>query len=108
MLKTRTQYIQFMRDKPPHTSIVVKFGAKWCAPCKTVNPILNEFNNDSIIRVNIDIDESPDIYAFFRGKRLITGVPTLFYYAPDNNHYVPSNFLVGTAGVREFLHGIYK
>jgi thioredoxin 1 len=39
----------------------IKFGADWCAPCRQIEPVLNNFEESNINRVNvhkinIDID----------------------------------------------------
>ena len=41
---------------------VLYFSAKWCGPCKTIHPHIEEFansneNNNKILFIKIDIDE---------------------------------------------------
>jgi thioredoxin 1 len=47
------------------------FTAKWCGPCKTFGPILNDVVKENLIKV--DIDEQPEIASKFN----IRGVPTI-------------------------------
>jgi thioredoxin 1 len=47
-------------------AIIIKFSAKWCGPCKTITPIFvghsdNPQVSKSIVFVEVDVDEAPDI-----------------------------------------------
>lgn len=49
------------------------FTADWCGPCKKVRPIVEEINNDSIIKFRIiDVDSETDLVKHFE----IKSVPT--------------------------------
>ena len=46
--------------------LVLKFGADWCGPCKTIAPLVNQCIEklDKRIQVAfIDVDEAFDVYA---------------------------------------------
>lgn len=57
------------------------FGADWCAPCKRMKPIIDEFQeeNPDILVVKIDVDE--DSESAFAYK--ITSVPTIVVVKDD-------------------------
>ncbi|SNY58758.1 thioredoxin [Actinoplanes sp. CA-054009] len=59
-------------DKP----VLVDFWAEWCAPCKKVDPLLNEIAKemgDKVEIVSINIDENPETTRAYR----VMSVPTL-------------------------------
>ncbi|MGE5829553.1 MAG: thioredoxin [Micromonosporaceae bacterium] len=67
----------FMRDvlqsdKP----VLVDFWAEWCAPCRKVEPLLNELAvemADKVEIVKLNIDENPETAMAYR----VMSVPTL-------------------------------
>ncbi len=59
-------------DRP----VVVDFWAEWCAPCRKVEPLLEEIASemgDKVQIVRMDIDENPETARAYR----VMSVPTL-------------------------------
>jgi thioredoxin 1 len=59
-------------DKP----VLVDFWAEWCAPCRKVEPLLNELATemaDKVEIVKLNIDENPETAMAYR----VMSVPTL-------------------------------
>jgi thioredoxin 1 len=59
-------------DKP----VLVDFWAEWCAPCRKVEPLLEEIANemaDKVTIVKLNIDENPQTAQAYR----VMSVPTL-------------------------------
>jgi len=59
-------------DKP----VLVDFWAEWCAPCRKVEPLLNELATemaDKIEIVKLNIDDNPETAMAYR----VMSVPTL-------------------------------
>jgi thioredoxin 1 len=59
-------------DKP----VLVDFWAEWCAPCRKVEPLLEEIANemgDKVRIVKLNIDENPETARAYR----VMSVPTL-------------------------------
>lgn len=54
------------------TPMLIKFGANWCAPCRTMNPIIDELKNEheNVGVYNVDVDECPDLSSFFKVKNI--------------------------------------
>jgi thioredoxin 1 len=59
--------------------VLVDFYADWCAPCKTLSPIVQQVSSDlhgrvKVIKVNVDKNQSAAM------KYGIKGVPTLILF----------------------------
>ena len=79
--------------------IILKFGADWCKPCKLIENYVNEkFSEmpENVECLKIDIDESIDLYAFLKSKKMVNGVPTILCYEKGNESYVPVDAVSGT------------
>jgi thioredoxin-like negative regulator of GroEL len=79
--------------------IFVKFGADWCGPCKKIDEDVNRhFHSmpDTVQCAIIDIDQSIDVYAFLKSKKITQGIPTILCYYKGNTHYVPDDVITGS------------
>ena len=59
--------------------VLVDFGAKWCSPCKKMEPMLEQVRTQyaaSLKLVKLDVDENQDLVK----SREVTELPTLFFY----------------------------
>tara|TARA_B100001093_G_scaffold335871_1_gene320730 strand:+ start:947 stop:1300 length:354 start_codon:yes stop_codon:yes gene_type:complete len=82
------------------TLIIIKFTANWCGPCKNIKPITEEYIKklpSSIKYIEIDIDESLDLYVFLKNKKMVNGIPAILAYYPGekDNFYVPDDSCLG-------------
>ena len=73
---TRKDFLHLLTvtNKP----VIMKFGATWCGPCRRIETRVQQgFNmyKDIAVCLNIDIDESIDLYAFLKSKRMVQGGP---------------------------------
>lgn len=76
--------------------IIIKFTASWCAPCKRASPIINEYKNslpESYQFIEVDIDESLEVYGTLKSKRIVSGIPSLAAYYKDNTSLWPDEVI---------------
>lgn len=67
---------------------VVKYSAKWCAPCKTYAPIFDkiseEFKNDLEFE-KIDVDDATSEQTNFMNEHNVRSIPTTLLLNESNN-----------------------
>lgn len=93
---TREQFAQLQANNPG--TIIIKFGAEWCGPCKRIDPLVYDWMGKlppTVQGAIIDIDESFDLYALLKSKRMVNGVPVILAYRKGTVGYVPDDMVVG-------------
>ena len=79
--------------------IMIKLGAEWCGPCKTIKSAVNGFFASSppeVICADIDVDVSSDVYSFLKSKKMVNGIPALLCYKKGNTTYIPDDIITGS------------
>jgi len=78
---------------------IMKLGAEWCGPCKKIEPLVHELMakvpTDKIQCAIIDVDESFELYAFLKTKKMVSGIPAILAYHAGNTHYIPDDVVIG-------------
>jgi thiol-disulfide isomerase/thioredoxin len=105
-IRDRNHFLEIIKSNPG--ILIIKFGAKWCGPCKVIeNDVKYAFSvmPDNVQCMNIDIDLYPDVYAFLKAKRIVNGVPAILSYVKTNLSYIPDDIVIGanTPDVRAFF-----
>jgi len=70
--------------------LVFKLGADWCGPCKRSQPLvysLAEKMPENVAVVEVDVDESFDLYAWLKTRKQVNGIPALLAYYPGNETF---------------------
>lgn len=93
--------------------IVVKFGAVWCGPCKKIEPHVNVAMArmpPNVYCYLVDIDQSVDLYAYLKSKKVVSGVPSILAYYPGSVLIAPEQRVVGAdiAAVNQFFECVYN
>lgn len=81
--------------------VLVDFYADWCAPCKAMAPVIDEFAHEHVGQVlvaKLDTDRHPNIAAQFR----IRGIPTLIVFL-DGREAKRQTGAVGRAQLDQLL-----
>jgi len=93
---SRSDFEELLKQNPG--KVVLKFGATWCAPCKVIDPLVNQWFSRMPATVRcatIDVDESFDLYGAFKAKRQINGIPAILCFNKGNLSYIPDMTVVG-------------
>ncbi len=94
--QSRDHFVRLLASNPG--LIVIKLGATWCGPCKRIKPVVDAFfasSPDSVICCDIDVDESFDLYSYFKSKRMVNGIPAILCYKKGNTGYIPDDSVTG-------------
>lgn len=95
-IESLDQFKQILENNPG--LVIIKFGAEWCKPCQTIEShVLKWFEKmpDTIQTVLIDVDESFELYAFMKSKKMIQGIPAILMYEKGNVNYVFDDNVAG-------------
>jgi thioredoxin 1 len=50
---------------------MIKFGATWCSPCRTMNVVVEELDQETTVDIyTVDVDESPELSANFKIRNI--------------------------------------
>tara|TARA_B100000035_G_C20974736_1_gene542651 strand:- start:633 stop:977 length:345 start_codon:yes stop_codon:yes gene_type:complete len=96
-LLTRKDLMEVLQKNPG--LIFIKLGASWCKPCELINDdVKNTFEKmpEEVLCFIVDVDESFDLYAFLKTKKMVQGIPTILCYHKENLSYIPDDSVSGT------------
>lgn len=71
--------------------LIIKFGAEWCGPCKKIENNVKEWCSKMPKNVQtaiVDIDESFELYAYLKNKKMLKGIPGILMYKKNNDSYI--------------------
>jgi len=81
----RITFLKHLAETPNHT--VLKLTATWCGPCKAIA----EYTRQSSLRlpanvdlIECDVDDSFDLYASLKQKKMVNGIPVFLFYKNGN------------------------
>jgi thioredoxin-like negative regulator of GroEL len=79
-------------------ALIIKFGAEWCVPCKKIDNLVKTLISklsDNVTCAILDVDENFEIYAFFKSKKMVSGIPTIIAFKKYNITAIPDDVIVG-------------
>ena len=92
----RDEFLGLLKVNPG--LVIVKLGATWCGPCKQIAHIVEAFFASSppnVICADIDVDDSIDLYAYLKQKRMVNGIPVMLMYKRGNVSFAPDDSVTG-------------
>jgi thioredoxin 1 len=97
---TENHLFRMQKELNPNEMIIIKFTADWCAPCRSIKDLVEESIKElpnSIKFQEIDIDESLELYAKFKSKKMVNGIPAIlaFKYGEKEHWYIPDDSVMG-------------
>lgn len=78
--------------------LVLKLGADWCGPCKKVKPLIHSLAEkmpENVSVLDIDVDDSFDLYAWLKSRKQVNGIPVLLAYYPGNETFASDYAITG-------------
>ena len=93
--------LQTLQQSMPTSVIVLKFGAEWCGPCKTIAPLYKEFMLKAPMNIlfgDIDVDENLDLYMALKKQKMVTGIPVFLAFfggVQRDAWFIPDDSVVG-------------
>ena len=97
----RATFLTNLAETPNHT--VLKLTATWCGPCK----MIAEYTRQASLRlpanvdlIECDVDESFDLYASLKQKKMVNGIPVFLFYKNGNASLI-SDLAVTGAGTKD-------
>jgi len=99
-----------------NNAIIIKFGAKWCGPCKRIKNLCYqcfEEMPDNVICFDLDIDDNFELFSSFKSKKMVKTIPTLFgfYYNSERYQWYIPDLSISSSNnetVLQFFKQIYN
>ena len=94
---TRNDFLNLLKTNPG--IMIFKFGAEWCKPCQEIKGLIDTLTlnlPENIVFYDVDVDESFDLYAFMKTKKMVRGIPTILRYNAGNDSYISDDSISGT------------
>jgi thiol:disulfide interchange protein len=82
--------------------VILKFEADWCVPCTKIKSHVHEWFNkiesehDDIQMFYINVDESFEVYAHLKTKKMVQGIPAMLAYYKGNTTFAFNESVSGT------------
>ena len=81
----RAAFLKHLAETPNHT--VLKLTATWCGPCKQIAEYTRQSSlclPANVDLIECDVDDSFDLYASLKQKKMVNGIPVFLFYKHGN------------------------
>jgi hypothetical protein len=95
--QSRQDFMRLLENNPG--LVIIKLGATWCGPCKTIKTVVDAFfasSPSNVICCDIDVDQSTDLYVYLKSKKMVNGIPVLLCYKKGNKSFIPDDSITGS------------
>jgi len=100
-INSKDHFVELLQKNPG--LLIIKFGANWCGPCKKIEGFVHSWFDkmpETVQCMSVDIDESFEIYAFLKSKKMVNGIPVILCYEKGNLTYIPNDIVIGGDSVK--------
>ena len=94
----RATFLRHLAETPNHT--VLKLTATWCGPCKQIAEYTRQSSlqlPDNVDLIECDVDESFDLYASLKQKKMVNGIPVFLFYKNGNASLISDLSVTGAS-----------
>jgi len=95
--ENRDEFLKLLGVNPG--LVIIKLGATWCGPCKAIAPVVHAFfasSPQNVVCADIDVDECFDLYAVFKQKKMVNGIPVIMVFRKGNVSFIPDDIVTGS------------
>jgi len=79
--------------------VIFKFTAEWCKPCQSIKKEVDQhfknISSDVVKCYEVNIDESFDLFAYMKTKKMVKGIPVLMVYKKGTTSFAPDDSVIG-------------
>ena len=93
----RASFLKHLSETPNHT--VLKLTATWCGPCKQIAEYTRQVSlrlPANVDLIECDVDESFDLYASLKQKKMVNGIPVFLFYKNGNATLISDMSITGS------------
>jgi len=102
------QLEKLRKESQTYNIFIIKFGAEWCGPCNKIKETCENYfytinkQHKNIICIDIDVDETIELFTFLKTKKMVKGLPTILaYYGGNTEHWFIPNDSVSGADIQK-------
>ena len=101
-IESRNDLMPLLENNPG--LLVLKFGAEWCGPCKTIEEDVNKYFNNMPSNIQcgiLDVDDCFDLYAYLKSKKIVNTIPAILCYNKHNLSMIAPDHILMSSDVNE-------